>query len=388
MRKLVFAAVAAVLGLTVALVAAEITLRLTHRPFPAVIGWTGDRPAGENNEFGFRGHRHDPGATSRVILLGDSQVEAGSSPIEQMPEVFLRQVLAEATGAAVSVTSIGSTGWGQDQQLLALAADIDAIHPAAVALWFTEGNDLWNNTFPTHFPADGWPKPTFWLEGTELRGPNSPWLEPYRPSGLYLLQAMRRIRHLPNYPTDAEWERLLPPPYRAVTAPPGTPSLQQQLADRSGIGRDEVPYFSAENFTTEKTHYSIYLVPESPRLHYAAALTRALLLRIQRLCEDHGARFVVLTTERWDISHIPEAPTLFEVNGSGYTLSAAAARQVIDGVLTGLPTLRVTGISPDAVVSKTDSHWNAEGNTYAMTALGRRLLEDLGGQSLKRHERP
>jgi hypothetical protein len=59
----------------------------------------------------------------------------------------------------VSVLSIGSGGWGQDQELLALQAHIKAAVPSAVVLWFTEGNDLWNNTFPTHFPKDGTPKP-------------------------------------------------------------------------------------------------------------------------------------------------------------------------------------------------------------------------------------
>ena len=216
--------------------------------------------------------------------------------------------------------SIEGAGWGQDQQLLALQANIAAIRPAAVVLWFTEGNDLWNNTFPTHFPKDGWPKPTFWLEGTELKGPNSPWLGLYRPPGPYLLQAVRRLRGVPNYPIDAEWERHLPPPYRAATPPPGTPALVQVLAEQSGIRPDQVPYFSAENFDTEKTHYSIYLFPESPRLQYAAALTRALLVRIQTLCEANGARFFVLTTERWNTSHIPDTPTMFEVNSKGYTL--------------------------------------------------------------------
>jgi hypothetical protein len=300
-----------------------------------------------------------------------------ASPLDQMPEVYLRRAIATTAGANASVVSIEGAGWGQDQQLLALETHIDAIHPAAVVLWFTEGNDLWNNTFPTHFPKDGWPKPTFWLEGTELKGPNHPWLGLYRPPGLYLLQAVRRLRGVPNYPIDADWERLLPPPYRAVTVPPGTPSLVQVLAEETGIRPEEVPYFSAENFDTEKTHYSIYLVPESPRLQYAAALTRALLVRIQSLCEAKGARFFVLTTERWNTSHIPESATTFEVNGKGYTLSSASARRVTEAILVGLPTIRVTGISPEAVTSKTDSHWNAEGNQYVMDQVGRELVREL-----------
>ncbi len=383
MRNVVFGAVAVVIGLIVALVLGEVTLRVTNRPAPEVIGWTGDggpggrgRPA-EKNEFGFRGHHFDATADVRIVLLGDSQVEAAGTDFEDMPEVELRRVVAEGSGANVSVVSIGSLGWGQDQELLALESDIDAIHPTEVVLWFTESNDLWNNTFPTHLPKDGFPKPTFWLEGAELKGPNLPWLANYRPPGLYLKQAIRRVQGASKYPTDGEWESRLPPPYRAIIPAQGTRSLVQVLAEGHRVRVDELPYFSFENFDTEKTHYSAYLVPQSPRLTYAAALTRALLFRIRNLCEAKGAKFVVLTTERWETSALPESPTMFEVNGKGYMFSQASARRVIEGVLDGLPTIRVSGIPAEAVISKTDSHWNREGNDYAMRWLGRQLLGEL-----------
>jgi hypothetical protein len=375
MRKVLIGAFVVTAGLTGTLVLSEVALRLIGRPGSPVIGWTGGH-AGEKNQFGFRGHRFDPSADVRLVLLGDSQVE-GVTAFGDMPEVYLRRAVEERTRMNVSVASIGASGWGQDQELLALQAHIDAMRPSAVVLWFTEGNDLWNNTFPTHFPKDGEPKPTFWLEGETLKGPNIPWLTAYRPPGLYLMQALRRVRGLPNYPTDGDWEGYLPPPYRAVTPPQGTPSLAQALADRHGIRVDQVPNFRDENFETEKTHYSLYLVPESARLKYAAALTHALLLRIKSLSETHGARFYVLTTERWDTKAIPDAPTMFEVKGKGYTLSSASALRIIDDVLDGLPAVRVIGTSPDAVMSKTDAHWNAEGNKYVMDWLGREVANDL-----------
>ncbi|MEP7310602.1 MAG: hypothetical protein ABJA98_34300 [Acidobacteriota bacterium] len=383
MRKVVFGAVAVVVGVIVALVIGEVALRLAARPTPEIIGWTGDGGPGrrswpgERNEFGFRGHDFDAHAQVRVVLLGDSQVEAAGTAFEDMPEVQLRTVLVEGSVENVSIASIASLGWGQDQELLALQRSIDAIRPTEVVLWFTESNDLWNNTFPTHLPKDGFPKPTFWLEGAELKGPNLPWLVGYRPPGLYLGEAIRRVQGVARYPTDGEWESRLPPPYRASIPPPGTPSLVQALAEGHGIRVEELPYFSFENFETEKTHYSAYLVPESPRLKYAAALTRGLLFRIRDLCETKGARFVVLTTERWETSHLPEPATTFELDGKGYTFSQASARRVIDGVLEGLPTIRVSGIPSDAVISKTDSHWDRDGNNYAMHWLGRELVREL-----------
>jgi hypothetical protein len=162
MRKLLFCTAAVVLGAVSGLLAAEVVLRLTDRPRPAVIGWTGGRP-GEKNDFGFRGHRFDATAHQRLILLGDSQVESETG-FDDMPEVHLRRALSQFIGEDVSVVSIAGGGWGQDQELLALMAHVRAIRPTIVVLWFTPSNDLWNNTFPTHFPKDGLPKPTFWLE--------------------------------------------------------------------------------------------------------------------------------------------------------------------------------------------------------------------------------
>jgi hypothetical protein len=373
-RRHLIGAVAITVVLIAMLLLMEVVLRLTDRPGAPVVGWASGRP-GEQNQFGFRGHRFDPTADVRVVLLGDSQVEAYGVALDDMPERPLRSAVAELVRTTVSVVSIGSGGWGQDQELLALQAHIKAILPSAVVLWFTEDNDLWNNTFPTHFPKDGVPKPTFWLDGTKLEGPNLPWLEAYRPPGLYLAQAMRRVRSVPIYPTDAEWERRLPPPYRASAPSNGAVSLAKTLSEWRGVRVDELPYFNDENFDTEKTHYNTYLVPESPRLTYSAALTRALLLRIRDLCEANGAKFFILIAER--SLPIPDPPTMFEVKGKGYRLSSAARRAVIARIMEGLPTIRVTGTPPDAVISKTDGHWNTEGNRYVMDSLGRQLASEL-----------
>jgi hypothetical protein len=146
-------------------------------------------------------------------------------------------------------------------------------------------------------------------------------------------------------------------------------------AERRGIRVDELPYFNEENFEAEKTHFSIYLTPESPRLRYAAALTWALLLRIRAVCKANGARFFVPDTAGWDTA-LTE-PTTFDVKGKGYVLSSASARRLIEEVLDGLPTIRVPGLPPDAVVSKPDHHLNASGNKYVMESLARRLVGEL-----------
>ena len=83
------------------------------------------------------------------------------------------------------------------------------------------------------------------------------------------------------------------------------------------------------------------------------------------------------------MSHIPETPTMFEVNGKGYTLSSSSARHVTEAILAGLPTIRVTGISPAAVISKTDNHWNVEGNEVRDELGGARAGAGAAAASLR-----
>lgn len=189
---------------------AETTLRLLDLPKEQPVGWVWRGDPDERNELGFRGHRAAGRVNDTIMLVGDSQVET-SLPFGHMPEVLLSSALRELTGRGTRVVSVGAAGWGQDQQLLALRRGLPVIRPRMVVLWFTPGNDLWNNTFPTHMPKDGWPKPTFWLEGETLRGPHAAWGVAYRPPGPRLFRAWRRILQRPMYVTDAEWESRLPP---------------------------------------------------------------------------------------------------------------------------------------------------------------------------------
>jgi hypothetical protein len=360
-------------GALLPLIVGEGTLRIADRPKAPVIGWKLRGDPSEANEFGFRGHRWPARSKTTVLLLGDSQVENG--PFNDMPEVHLVDALKRLTNRDIRVVSVGSGGWGQDQELLALRTYLPEIKPQIVALWFTPVNDLWNNTFPTHFGTDGWPKPTFWLDGGELRGPHAPWMERSDGRHLYLLRLLDRARGRLPYVTDADWEAKLPAPYQASPSTGGSvPSLRNFIARRRGINPQEVPYFDEENFSNEKTHFSLGLYPRSPRLEYSARLTRALLLEISKLCQANGARFVVFLTDRFFHFEIPDEPTRFEVKGTMVTLSGASARSLINGMLTQFPTLLVGGLPDGSVVSKTDSHLSESGNRYVMTELARWLV--------------
>jgi hypothetical protein len=362
-------------GIAVAVTAAEITLRLLDLPREQPVGWAWRGDPVERNELGFRGHRAEGVANDDTIMLvGDSQVET-TLPFEHMPEVLLGSALRALTGRATRVVSVGATGWGQDQQLLALRRALPLIRPRMVVLWFTPGNDVWNNTFPTHMPKDGWPKPTFWLEGDTLRGPHADWGTAYRPPGPRLLRAWRRILQRPMYVTDAEWESKLPPAYSGGAVPPGpVRSLAEFGAAQFEVSVAEIEAaFATENFENEKTHASLALTPRSPRLEYSLRLTRALLGEIARLCNQHGATFLVFHVDMSKYAKLPEEPTPFMISGRVVTLSNAAEQAAIREVLADVPNLVLSGYRPQFRISKVDGHLNEEGNRYFMTALARHI---------------
>jgi len=363
-----------VVGLTLLAAAAELTLRILDRPKEVPAGWAWRGDSAELNELGFRGHRAPGHVDQTILLVGDSQVET-THPFNSMPEVHLAAALRELTGRDIRVVSIGSTGWGQDQQLLALRRALPGVRPSMVVLWFTPRNDLWNNTFPTHMPKDGRPKPTFWLTGATLRGPHVAWGQAVPPPEPRLLRAWRRLRQSPLYTTDADWESKLPSPYRFVGTPSGQErSLVEFMAAQHQLTPAEVaPRMARENFENEKTHFSIALTPRSPRLEYSIRLTRALLGEIAQLCEQHGAGFVAFYTD--NNLRLPAQPTHFDVGGRIVVLSSVMATSVVRDVLAGVPAVALTGYRDDFMMSKTDGHLNEDGNRYFMTALAKYLAE-------------
>jgi hypothetical protein len=375
LRLTVTAAVA--VGVALAVVIAEGALRLLDYPRERPVGWAWLGDPTEANEFGFRGHRALEPVDDALVLLGDSQVESQQA-FGLMPEVFLSAAIEGLTHRAARVVSVAAFGWGQDQQLLALRHVLAKIHPRMVLLWFTPNNDLWNNTFPTHMPKDGWPKPTFWLEGDALRGPHAAAGTAYRPPGLRLLRVVRPILRRPMYLADEEWEAKLPPAYRARRAPDGRAiSLVEYATTRLGFTRPEVELvLGPENFDNEKTHVNIALTPRSPRLDYSIRLTRALLREIADLCARYGTRLLVFYVDTGPTG-APEEPTPFEIAGRVVTLSNAAARAVIRETLAGVPTLVLGGDRPEFHISRTNHHFNAVGNRHFMTEVARQIAERL-----------
>ena len=130
---------------------------------------------------------------------------------EWMPERRLQHYLSDKVrkgSGKVNVFTIGTEGYGQDQQLLVLQEFYRSHRADMVVLWQTPDNDVWNNMFPTHWPANGWPKPTFRLINNELNGPTENMGDPVKPTNFKLLALLDRV--VPIFDRDGDWEKHLP----------------------------------------------------------------------------------------------------------------------------------------------------------------------------------
>ena len=343
----------------------EAYLSITDKPGIHKWGWHYRGTDRTNvNEFGFRGQPTNYYERSDfvIVLVGDSQVEAERCSFEKMPERRLEHHLSGLTNKPIKVFSLGAGGYGQDQQLLALTQFFSKHSADLVIVWETPGNDVWNNMFPTHWPKDGWPKPTFWLDNTgQLQGPQTQYSR---------FRTLSLIYHrLFRLSLDELWEKkYLPPAYKS-------------LANYSGkVSRDwYVMNMKYENLQNEKTHVGISLAPVSERTKYGLRLTNKLLKKMKWLSEDNGAEFATFFIDRPDVT-LPDG--VYALDRDSRTLfvriSKDQYRKNLDEINDGLQFFSIP-VFVEKVKKGEDAHLNEDGVDRAMkelaTVLSRQIIK-------------
>lgn len=360
-------------GLSVGM--AEIGLRLADYPKTVRSGWRSQPWPGQLNQLGFRGRPIEyTDDDVVVVILSDSQGEAVALPFESMPERALERHLTRLRpDRRFRAFTLGAGGYGNDQQLLVLREYFERYRADLVLLWQTPTNDVINNMFPTHWPWNTTPKPTFWLEGGELRGPSQQLGQP-----LPRLRAMALLEQLFPVDRDAEWERrYLPEPYHALAGYTGPVDTQWEQMRAQGV-----TLVSSERLESEKTNFVLSLAPRSPRTLYGLDLTHALLAEIADECARQGSRFTLvhhgLSAERGPVSPYVVSMTRDEVvrvlDGRHYRISNTQFWENLRYMNRGLPYTFVRVTTPDWRVSPTDGHLNAVATDQVTNDLAQQLL--------------
>ncbi len=169
--------------------AGEHVLRMPHE----TRGWTlrpGDKAHQRNldfdvtveiNEQGLRDRPHaydKPAGTRRIVVLGDSFMEAYQVALEESLPHRLQESLADRD---VEVINLGVGGYGTAQELRALREEGLLYAPDLVVLAFFTGNDIQNNSRSLQIDTFGAEDPKVWgrpyARAADASAPLS-WTEP------------------------------------------------------------------------------------------------------------------------------------------------------------------------------------------------------------------
>ena len=348
---------------TISAVLGALVLQVLYVPPKLVAGWRSSVQTSELNELGFRGVRIDyTGTDCVIVLVGDSHVEAKALPFDAMPARRLEFHLS-SQGKSVKVFTVGTWGYGQDQQLLALEEYFQKYRADLVVLWQEPRNDIWNNLFRTHMYNRN-PKPTFWLDGTALRGPTESMAQPVADSSLVVLALWHRVVTLPY--REQQWERRLPEAYSPLDRFDGAVNTEWQARWDTNRG-----LMRSENLSSEKSHMAVMLVPRSPRTQYGLDLTRALLQRIQQLAASNRSKFVILQVDDHYFKSNDEQ--VYGLNGKYFRVRKQQFDENWRYVHQGFEAITIPVTVDDWRVGPDDAHYNERATDQIMADLARFL---------------
>lgn len=363
LRRLAGPLALALVATLVALGAAELVLRAfwpQHRP-GAIWAMTRDglaiHPPGaeayllrqdrviHTNAFGMRDRPHSvekPPGVFRIVLLGDSFMEAFQVDFEDALASLLEEQLARGTDREIEVINAAVSGWGTDQQLTWLKRYGLRFEPDLVLVAMTLHNDVLDNLRQTfHHLEDG--------ELVERPRIETPWLS-YHWSRLKarctaLLHLCALAYHATRQPQVGEAVRELDSHVVGLLRKRSPPRIVHGW-DLTRALLDETRQVARQS----GARTAVFLIPLAIQLSEA---------RLGRFLQDHGLAPEAVALER------PQA----QVRAWGERVGVP--------VIDLLPAFRrrvAHGAGPFYLLPG-DGHWNEAGHALAAEAVARELAE-------------
>lgn len=291
-----------------------------------------------------------PAATRRLLVLGDSYVEAMQVPLEQTFAHLLENRLNADGGAPIEVLNGGVSGYGTGTATLFFERDGHRYQPDLVLLAFYPGNDILNNspTLEDRFP------PIYDDAGRLLRvdGPS------------------REDTGGPEWKTYRYLRKLV------LTRQPQLAALLSGL----GLMRHEAIRQVAESDGIPVA-YGGYEVPLSEPWEDAWQRTEGLLDRLRASVEAHEARFAVAIVsirdqvypELWQ-EIVAQHPNMrrrtWDLGAPAARMRAWCSRRGVACVDLAPEFSAVAAKSAERLHFRHDGHWTAAGHELATSLLG------------------
>ena len=303
----------------------------------------------EINERGFRGQVRPyakPPGTYRIVVVGDSYIEAFNIPYEQSFSHVLEERL-RAEGHSVEVVNLGISNFGTAQELLLLDREGLRYQPDMVVLTFSH-NDPAANHPRLHWDTD----------------------RPY-----YRLAPDGRLKRLPYQPktnTRGVVRDFMRRNLRIYTFfPRRIREMVRRVKGKTARKLSDHPF----------EYFRWYASPSHPLAREAWDVTFAIIKEFRRMTEASGARFVLMdvpfrgqvTRRSWDellarFQELRQAGERFERQRPQQLLGAFCEREGMQCLFL-LPPFREAAARSAVLYDEKDFHWNAEGNRLTAEAM-------------------
>lgn len=385
------------------LLISEIVLRYFIKPIDSGWGWKNSPRRSlskwandTGNQLGVRGQKINYNKNDFIILLlGDSQVEAASSPPSLMPEKLLQNYLGEGNNRNVKVFSIASSGWGQDQQLLALEKYYKAFRADLVLAWVTPKNDFWENSFPDRSltKTAGHIKPTFLLKEKELYGPYYKSGNYYKNSALLQLffSALQTIK-------GESLEQLILNQWIEQMPPAHTFHIDKNTSDKRDKNpiqeshylfcknieeyseKDSMVILLREDFLNSRSHFSPFAINKSERDKYLINITKELFTSMEKLAQSNNSKLIVFYPSRNDYDFIFTKSIRFVKLADNHNYVFPVNLNYESILYEVIPTQTdffCFTINSDSIlsVSNTDRHFNTYGNQLVINNVAEYIVK-------------
>lgn len=389
-----------IISLIITILFSEILLRNFIEPIPSGWGWNNSprkhlSEFNENNEnqLGCRGQKIAYGKKDIVILiLGDSQVEAATSPLNRMPEILLERFLIKEK-INVKVFSLGVSGWSQDQQLIALQEYYKKFRADMVFIWATPKNDFWENAFPDRSLTRkaGRLKPTYRLENSNLIGPYFTGNSYYR-SSLLLQLLFSGIQGYKNETLEQyileKWEEELPAPHQ-IHQFSDDPQIYSEEIDlklfseelENFSDKNDITILTHEDYLNSRSHFSPFAKKRSKRDEYLIQITERIFEKIKEVAISHGSEFYVFYPVRHDYDIIYQNCVgyvkMYSLPDTKFTVELDYLK-LLQKILNKSDLIYFdVGKKCNLSFSNTDRHLSEKGNSIVMEHLARLIIKSI-----------
>ena len=248
------------------------------------------------NSHGFRDRERSyekPANTYRILVLGDSQVEALQVPLEDSFPALLEKALNEySSSTRFEVLSLGQSGFGTAEEYLRYLGFGIHYSPDMVLLAVTTGNDIQDNS-----KFLSWESTRVYFTFDEERhlvlDPSL--VEAYNKSltlSKRVFQTLKRHSYLASLVSE-RW------------------SLMKGMFNRDRFERkNKTEQSSSNEKLNEFSRLNIYIPDLTPRWQEAYEITTGLISKLRTSVEQNGSKFVLVTLTNAEQVH-PELAAQF-----------------------------------------------------------------------------